>query len=152
MISTKQALIGGTLFLAMALTAQAQWVVAFQDRSKQDLNVVHFADARFGWVVGDNGIVHVTQDGGKESAFYVQISQIVPPARHDDLNLRWDELPHNKESDAANIRQTPAKQIAWCYPRLTQSSVHLIMAPRWRKSGEKLPLVWPTTPSLHRLY
>ena len=66
MISCKQALMGGVLFFATALTAQAQWSVAFQDRSKQDLNVIHFVDSRLGWVVGDKGVVNVTQDAGGE--------------------------------------------------------------------------------------
>jgi photosystem II stability/assembly factor-like uncharacterized protein len=62
----KFAPLGAVLFLLAAIDAQAQWSVAFQDRSKQDLNVVFFVDSRMGWVVGDKGIVHVTQDGGRE--------------------------------------------------------------------------------------
>ncbi len=46
--------------------AQAQWVVAFQDKSGRDLNGIFFKDGRYGWVIGDSGIIHTTQDNGFE--------------------------------------------------------------------------------------
>ena len=61
----KQALLMAVFFSATFVSAQAQWSVAFQDQSKRDLNVVFFLDSHFGWVVGDRGIIHVTQDGGQ---------------------------------------------------------------------------------------
>lgn len=50
----------------MTAVAQAQWVVAFQEKSKRDLNGVFFMDGRYGWVIGDRGILHTTQDNGGE--------------------------------------------------------------------------------------
>jgi photosystem II stability/assembly factor-like uncharacterized protein len=54
------------LFFGAATVAQAQWVVAYQDKSKRDLNSVFFMDGRYGWVIGDRGIIHTTQDNGAE--------------------------------------------------------------------------------------
>src|SRR5262249_39746335 len=54
------------LFFGAATVAQAQWVVAYQDKSKRDLNGVFFMDGRYGWVIGDKGIIHTTQDNGGE--------------------------------------------------------------------------------------
>jgi photosystem II stability/assembly factor-like uncharacterized protein len=50
--------------IASAAVAQAQWIVAFQDRSKIDLNSVFFLDGRYGWLIGDRGVIHHTQDNG----------------------------------------------------------------------------------------
>ncbi len=54
------------LLLMVTAGAQAQWTVAFQDNSKRDLNGVFFMDGRYGWVIGDRGIIHTTQDNGSE--------------------------------------------------------------------------------------
>src|SRR5262249_42175121 len=54
------------LFLVTVTAAQAQWIVAFQDKSKRDLNGVFFMDGRYGWVIGDRGIIHTTEDDGGE--------------------------------------------------------------------------------------
>src|SRR5215470_1478272 len=61
-----QTLIAAALLLVITAAAKAQWVVAFQEKSKRDLNGVFFMDGRYGWVVGDRGIVHTTQDSGGE--------------------------------------------------------------------------------------
>src|SRR5262245_31892554 len=61
-----QALLTSALLLGATAVAQAQWVVAFQDQSKRDLNGVFFMDGRYGWVIGDRGIIHTTQDNGGE--------------------------------------------------------------------------------------
>ena len=45
MIRSNRVLLMAGLFLATAVTAQAQWSIAFQDQSKRDLNVVFFLDA-----------------------------------------------------------------------------------------------------------
>ena len=62
----KHVLLMAILFCALAVGANAQWTVAFQDQSKRDLNVIFFLDSRFGWIVGDRGIIHATQDGGRD--------------------------------------------------------------------------------------
>src|SRR5262245_18888452 len=62
----KQVLLTAVFFLMAAASARAQWSIAFQDQSRRDLNVVFFLDSRFGWVVGDRGIIHFTQDGGHD--------------------------------------------------------------------------------------
>jgi photosystem II stability/assembly factor-like uncharacterized protein len=51
---------------AIEIAGQAQWVVAFQDQSKRDLNSVFFMDGRYGWIIGNRGIIHATQDNGSE--------------------------------------------------------------------------------------
>lgn len=61
-----QTLLAAALLCSITVVAQAQWVVAFQDKSKRDLNSVFFMDGRYGWVIGDRGIVHSTQDNGFE--------------------------------------------------------------------------------------
>ena len=61
-----QTLLVAAWLCAVAAAAQAQWVVAFQDQTKRDLNGVFFIDGRYGWVVGDRGIIHATQDNGFE--------------------------------------------------------------------------------------
>jgi photosystem II stability/assembly factor-like uncharacterized protein len=61
-----QTLLTSVLTLGVTAVAQAQWVVAFQDKSKRDLNGVFFMDGRYGWVIGDRGIIHTTQDSGAE--------------------------------------------------------------------------------------
>lgn len=61
-----QALLIAAWLCATAIAAQAQWVVAFQDQSKRDLNGVFFIDGRYGWLIGDLGIIHATQDNGLE--------------------------------------------------------------------------------------
>ncbi|MGH9768974.1 MAG: WD40/YVTN/BNR-like repeat-containing protein, partial [Blastocatellia bacterium] len=61
-----QTLLTAVLLCIATAVAQAQWVVAFQDKSKRDLNGVFFMDGRFGWVIGDRGIIHVTQDNGSD--------------------------------------------------------------------------------------
>jgi len=61
-----QTLLTSTLLIVITGVAQAQWVVAFQDKSKRDLNGVYFMDGRYGWVIGDRGIIHTTQDNGAE--------------------------------------------------------------------------------------
>ena len=61
-----QALLISVLLIVIPAVAQAQWVVAFQDQSKRDLNGVFFMDGRYGWVIGDRGIIHTTQDSGAE--------------------------------------------------------------------------------------
>ena len=61
-----QTLMTAALLLIVSAAAQAQWVVAFQDKSKRDLNGVFFMDGRYGWVIGDRGIIHTTQDSGGE--------------------------------------------------------------------------------------
>src|SRR5262245_61968108 len=53
-----QTLLTSALLLVITAVAQAQWVVAFQDKSKRDLNGVFFMDGRYGWVIGDRGIIH----------------------------------------------------------------------------------------------
>jgi photosystem II stability/assembly factor-like uncharacterized protein len=61
-----QTLMTAAMLLIVSGAAQAQWVVAFQDQSKRDLNGVFFMDGRYGWVIGDRGIIHTTQDNGGE--------------------------------------------------------------------------------------
>src|SRR5262245_9359642 len=61
-----QTLLAVALPLVLTAVAQAQWVVAYQEKSKRDLNGVFFMDGRYGWVVGDRGILHATQDNGAE--------------------------------------------------------------------------------------
>ena len=61
-----QTLLTSALLLVINTVAQAQWTVAFQDKSKRDLNGVFFMDGRYGWVIGDRGIIHTTQDDGGE--------------------------------------------------------------------------------------
>ncbi|MGE0127127.1 MAG: WD40/YVTN/BNR-like repeat-containing protein [Blastocatellales bacterium] len=61
-----QTLLTAALLCVVTGVAQAQWVVAFQDKSKHDLNSVFFRDGRYGWVIGDRGIIHTTQDNGFE--------------------------------------------------------------------------------------
>jgi photosystem II stability/assembly factor-like uncharacterized protein len=51
-----------------AISAQAQWSIVFQDRSKSDLNGVYFLDQNRGWIIGNRGIMHATQNGGGEWA------------------------------------------------------------------------------------
>ncbi|MGH9845627.1 MAG: WD40/YVTN/BNR-like repeat-containing protein, partial [Blastocatellia bacterium] len=53
------------LFCLTAGAAHAQWYVALQDQSRRDLNSIFFLDGRYGWVIGDRGIIHATQDGGQ---------------------------------------------------------------------------------------
>ncbi len=54
------------LLCSTATVAQSQWAMAFQDKSRRDLNSVFFIDGRYGWVIGDRGIIHATQDNGFE--------------------------------------------------------------------------------------
>jgi photosystem II stability/assembly factor-like uncharacterized protein len=61
-----QSLLIVALLCVVTIVAQAQWAVAFQDRSRRDLNGVLFIDGRYGWVIGDRGIIHATQDNGLE--------------------------------------------------------------------------------------
>src|SRR5262245_44335744 len=61
-----QTLMAVALPLVITAVAQAQWVVAFQEKSRRDLNGVFFMDGRYGWVIGDRGIIHTTQDNGGE--------------------------------------------------------------------------------------
>jgi photosystem II stability/assembly factor-like uncharacterized protein len=61
-----QALLMAALLFTTAIVAQAQWAVAFQDQSKRDLNSVLFIDGRYGWIIGNRGIIHATQDNGLE--------------------------------------------------------------------------------------
>jgi len=61
-----QTLMAVALLLVITSVAHAQWAVAFQDKSRRDLNGVFFMDGRYGWVIGDRGIVHTTQDNGGE--------------------------------------------------------------------------------------
>lgn len=50
---------------ANAIRAQGDgWVAAQSGAGSRDLNTVHFADSRHGWVAGDNGFVSRTTDGG----------------------------------------------------------------------------------------
>ena len=63
-----QTLMAIALLLVITAVAQAQWVVAFQEKSRRDLNGVFFMDGRYGWVIGDRGIIHTTQDNGGEWA------------------------------------------------------------------------------------
>src|SRR5581483_8475059 len=51
------------LFILVA-EAHAQWTIAFQDRTKRDLNGVFFLDQNRGWIIGDGGIIHASQDSG----------------------------------------------------------------------------------------
>src|SRR5262249_42896890 len=61
-----QTLLTAALLCVVTAMAQAQWVVAFQDKSKRDLNGMFFMGGRYGWVIGDRGIIHATQDDGGE--------------------------------------------------------------------------------------
>lgn len=59
---------------------QAQWIVAAQDQDKRDLNGIGFVDNRFGWVIGDSGLLLATIDEGDE---WIEIGQ-----RRDTTNLK----------------------------------------------------------------
>ncbi len=61
-----QTLLVAVWLCAAPAAAPAQWVVALQDQTKRDLNGVFFIDGRYGWVIGDRGIIHATQDNGFE--------------------------------------------------------------------------------------
>jgi photosystem II stability/assembly factor-like uncharacterized protein len=54
------------LLILSASISQAQqgWVVVQSSVPGQDLNTVHFADSKRGWVAGDGGFVSRTVDGG----------------------------------------------------------------------------------------
>ena len=45
---------------------RAQWVVAAQDKDRRDLNGMVFIDNRFGWVIGNKGLLLSTIDLGDE--------------------------------------------------------------------------------------
>src|SRR5262245_20837926 len=54
------------LFLSVtASIAQAQWILAFEDKTRRDLNGIFFLDQNFGWIIGDGGIIHATQTNGQ---------------------------------------------------------------------------------------
>ncbi|HKR02666.1 MAG TPA: YCF48-related protein [Pyrinomonadaceae bacterium] len=50
---------------APASRAQVGWVSVQSGAAGQDLNTVHFSDAKRGWVAGDGGFVSRTVDGGQ---------------------------------------------------------------------------------------
>src|SRR5262245_55388278 len=52
------------LLTSTVSVAQAQWVLAFEDKTRRDLNGVFFLDQRYGWIIGDGGIIHATQTSG----------------------------------------------------------------------------------------
>ena len=54
------------LMVSMTMEARAQWVLAFQEQMKRDLNGILFVDDRYGWVIGNNSMINSSQDGGEE--------------------------------------------------------------------------------------
>ena len=58
--------LGWSLLWVMATVggADAQWVVAHTEPTKADLNGILFYEDRFGWMIGNKGILQFSQDGG----------------------------------------------------------------------------------------
>lgn len=53
------------IVLAGVALAQDGWVASRRGPAGKDLNAIYFADAKRGWIAGDDGFVSRTEDGGR---------------------------------------------------------------------------------------